>query len=212
MLIIRKDPQCLKALSENLSLMQKSLWRFWITLTTLLTLLVGIGLYGFRLSQQPAALLSEQTQTLSRLMVRQLAQTSVYWLDNPTQLTQWLTTLAQEPLILDATVYDLKGQTLGQSPNALEIKALTGFATPLDTAKQGRQQLIEPIYSQENKVLGFFRLTLEQRQILLPAHQQQSRWRQHWHWMMLMLVITGGLLMTIKNWAKWPKMSKKKRP
>lgn len=210
MIIIETNHQTLKIGSEIPFCMQTSPWRFWITLTILLSLSVGVGVYGFRLSHQPATLLSEQTQTLSRLMVRQLAQTAETWLSSPEQLQTWLTQLSQESLILDASVYDLTGVPIAQSDQALPIKVITGQATPLATAQTGRQQLIEPIYQQE-KMVGFFRLTLEIRDVLLPAYEQQSRWRQHWHWMMLMLVVTGALLMHIKNWSKWPKFHKKKR-
>ena len=141
-------------------------WRLFILFGCLAALITMVE-YGSNLAKQNYRTLSDQTQQLSRLVVRQAADTAAADVieKNQDRLQQLVEQLAKEPLLLDASIYDLEGVTLAKSQEALPLKQVTGLSTPLAVASYGRQQLIEPIMSQ-HQVVGFVRITLEHDKLI----------------------------------------------
>ncbi|WP_394166558.1 YtjB family periplasmic protein [Photobacterium piscicola] len=140
-------------------------------------LLISIGIlqYGAILSQQNYQMLSEQTQTLSQVIVRQAAKNAAADIKNKDQhqLQLLVNNLAAEPLILDATIYNLEGVALAKTKTALPLEQLTGLSTPLAMASIGRQQIAEPVLM-NNHIIGFMRITLERDKLLTHAIDQMS--------------------------------------
>lgn len=141
-------------------------WRLFILFGCLAALITMVE-YGSNLAKQNYRTLSDQTQQLSRLVVRQAADTASTDVieKNQDRLQLLVEQLAKEPLLLDASIYDLEGITLAKSQNALPLPQVTGLSTPLAVASYGRQQLIEPIMSQ-HQVVGFVRITLEHDKLI----------------------------------------------
>lgn len=140
-------------------------------------LLISIGIlqYGAILSQQNYQMLSEQTQTLSQVIVRQASKNAAADIKNKDQrqLQLLVNNLAAEPLILDATIYNLEGVALAKTKTALPLEQLTGLSTPLAMASIGRQQIAEPVLM-NNHIIGFMRITLERDKLLTHAIDQMS--------------------------------------
>ncbi|HIF9429995.1 TPA: YtjB family periplasmic protein [Photobacterium damselae] len=156
--------------------LNKSRWPRFKQLGVLLFSLIGvIGMleYGARLTQDNYEMLGEQTQALSRILVRQAAETAAPdILDNDQDKLQDLVQqLSKEPLILDASVYNLEGQTLAKTEGSMPLEQVTGLSTPLAVASIGRQQIVEPIFSDQHMV-GFLRITLEHNKLLAHASSQ----------------------------------------
>ncbi|UXI00790.1 YtjB family periplasmic protein [Photobacterium sp. TY1-4] len=149
--------------------------RFWQVLVLAASLggLVAMLEYGADLNLRNYRALSEQTQTLSRMVVRQAAATAAQdMLDKDQNKLQALVQrLSEEPLILDASIYDLEGVTVAQTEEAMPLEQVTGMSTPLSVASFGRQQVVEPIMT-EDQVVGFVRITLEQGRLLEKAASQ----------------------------------------
>lgn len=74
-------------------------------------------------------MLGEQTQALSRILVRQAAETAAPdILDNDQDKLQDLVQqLSKEPLILDASVYNLEGQTLAKTEGSMPLNRSQAF-------------------------------------------------------------------------------------
>ncbi|MEJ2765519.1 AhpA/YtjB family protein [Photobacterium sp. MCCC 1A19761] len=149
--------------------------RLWQVLVLAASLggLVAMLEYGADLNLRNYRALSEQTQTLSRMVVRQAAATAAQdMLDKDQNKLQALVQrLSEEPLILDASIYDLEGVTVAQTEEAMPLEQVTGMSTPLSVASFGRQQVVEPIMT-EDQVVGFIRITLEQGLLLEKAASQ----------------------------------------
>ncbi|KJG09955.1 hypothetical protein C0Z01_12335 [Photobacterium kishitanii] len=168
-----------------------------ILLICLLTF-IGILQYGALLSQQNYQLLSEQTQTLSQIIVRQAAQNAAVDLENKDQdqlqlLVQNLTT---EPLILDASIYNLEGVVLAKTKAAMPLEQLTGLSTPLAIASIGRQQIAEPVLL-NGHIIGFMRITLEHDKLLAHAFAQMASMTAIIRGLIIAALILGGLLMLV---------------
>ncbi|SMY17696.1 YtjB family periplasmic protein [Photobacterium aquimaris] len=168
-----------------------------ILLICLLTF-IGILQYGTSLSQQNYQLLSEQTQTLSQIIVRQAAQNAALDIENKDQdqlqlLVQNLTT---EPLILDASIYNLEGVVLAKTKAAMPLEQLTGLSTPLAMASIGRQQIVEPILL-NGHIIGFIRITLEHDKLLTHAYTQMATMTAIIRGLIIAALILGGLLMLV---------------
>ncbi len=145
-----------------------------ILLGCLLTF-IGILQYSALLSQKNYHMLSEQTQTLSQVIVRQAAQNSAPDIVNKDQhkLRLLVRNLASEPLILDATIYNVEGVVLAKTKTAMPLEQLTGLSTPLAMASIGRQQIAEPVLMNDH-IIGFIRITLEHDKLLTHAIEKMS--------------------------------------
>ncbi|QSV13610.1 YtjB family periplasmic protein [Photobacterium ganghwense] len=141
-------------------------WQLFVVFSCLAALFTMLE-YGSDLTKRNYRALSEQTQQLSRLAIRQAAETASLNLveKNHDPLQALAEQLSREPLILDATIYDLEGVTLAQTEDAMPLEQVTGLSTPLSVASIGRQQLVEPVMNQD-QVVGYIRITLEHDQLL----------------------------------------------
>ncbi|MGF1699633.1 YtjB family periplasmic protein [Photobacterium makurazakiensis] len=146
------------------------LWQFTV-LVSCFAAIIAMLEYGSDITQRNYRSLSEQTQQLSRLLVRQAANTAASDLVDKKQdsLQELVQQLSSEPLILDATIYDVEGVTFAKTVDAMPLEQVTGMSTPLSVASYGRQQLIEPIKS-AGQVVGFLRITLEHNKVVNKTH------------------------------------------
>lgn len=151
--------------------------------------------YGSDLNLRNYQMLSEQTQSLSRMVVRQAAETAEKDVleDNQDKLQVLVQQISQESLILDASIYDLEGITLAKTEDAMPLEQVTGLSTPLSIASFGRQQIVEPILSDKH-VIGFIRITLEHGKLVENATSQIEDMTNIVRGLVLAAVFIGFLL------------------
>ncbi len=151
--------------------------------------------YGSDITIRSYQALSNQTQSLSRMVVRQAAETAANDIIEKQQdkLQALVQQLSLEPLILDATIYDLEGITVAKTEDAMPLGQVTGISTPLSVASFGRLQIIEPIMA-EDQVVGFVRITLEHGKLLEHAASQVEYMTNIIRGMVIAALIIGFLL------------------
>ncbi|GAB6261569.1 YtjB family periplasmic protein [Photobacterium sp. CCB-ST2H9] len=149
------------------------IWQFLVLALSFVGLITMLE-YGARLNQNNFDMLSEQTQSLSRIIARQAASTaSDDILDKDQDRLQALVNrISDEPLILDASVYDLEGSPLAQTEDAMPLEQISGLTTPLSTASIGRQQIVQPVLTDDGQIVGYLRLTLEHGKLVQHAADQ----------------------------------------
>ncbi|MCD9466948.1 AhpA/YtjB family protein [Photobacterium iliopiscarium] len=170
--------------------LQKAMILFVCLLTS-----IGILQYGALLSQQNYQMLSEQTQALSQIIIRQAANNAADDIENKNQrqLQLLVNNLAAEPLILDASIYNLEGVALAKTKTALPLEQLTGLSTPLALASIGRQQIAEPVLM-NGHIIGFMRITLEHDKLLVNAIDHMSTMTAIIRGLIIAALIIGILL------------------
>lgn len=141
-----------------------------VILFVCLLMFIGILQYSSKINQQNYLMLNQQTQALSQIIVRQAAKNAATNIaeKNQDKLQTLAAHLANEPLILDATIYNIEGVTLAKTKTAMPLEQLTGLSTPLAMASLGRQQIAEPVFHQGH-IVGFVRVTLERDKLLADA-------------------------------------------
>ena len=105
----------------------KHLWQLSVIVACLSTIML-LFTYSNQLNKRNYKMLYDQTESLSRLLLRQSAATAYPALegDNLKPLNALIKQLEAEPLILDATIYDVKGNLLANSSNSIPLDQLTG--------------------------------------------------------------------------------------
>ncbi|WP_120511587.1 YtjB family periplasmic protein [Photobacterium salinisoli] len=171
------------------------IWQFVVLAVSFAGLITMLE-YGARLNQNNFNMLSEQTQSLSRIIARQAASTAVGDILDKQQdkLQDLVNRISDEPLILDASIYDLEGVPLAQTEDAMPLEQVSGLTTPLSTASIGRQQLVQPVMTDEGQVVGFIRLTLEHGKLVQHAADQIDSMTNTVRGMLLVALFIGFIL------------------
>ncbi|KXF79709.1 YtjB family periplasmic protein [Enterovibrio coralii] len=172
----------------------KRLWQFLVVIACFGTILM-LFMYSNQLNHRNYKMLYDQTESLSRVILRQAAATAYTAIsgdDNET-LQLLVANLQEEPLILDAAVYDVRGNVLAASVGAMPLEQLTGLNTPLAVASIGRQQLVEPI-ALDGHITGFVRITLEHGNVIKAASNRLEQSINLVRAMILVALVTGALL------------------
>ncbi len=172
----------------------KHLWQLSVIVACLSTIML-LFTYSNQLNKRNYKMLYDQTESLSRLLLRQSAATAYPALEgnNLKPLNALIKQLEEEPLILDATIYDVKGNLLANSSTSIPLDQLTGVNTPLSVASIGRQQLVEPI-TNGSKLVGFIRITLEHGELIKDASNRLEQNINLVRFMLLIALSTGALL------------------
>ncbi|AMG31133.1 hypothetical protein AL542_12745 [Grimontia hollisae] len=172
----------------------KRLWQFIVVVACFSTVMM-LFMYSNQLNNRNYKMLYDQTESLSRVILRQAAATAHTALvsDDVASLQTLVNHLQSEPLILDAAVYDIKGKRVASSLSAMPLEELTGLNTPLSVASIGRQQLVEPI-AENGNISGFIRITLEHGEVIKAASNRLEQSINLVRAMILVAIATGALL------------------
>ncbi|MGF1709140.1 YtjB family periplasmic protein [Vibrio kagoshimensis] len=142
---------------------------------------------------------SKQLETLTKVLISQasLSASKMIAQQDQERLLQLTNQLSQDRLVFDATIYDAEGIRLASSEQASTVRDILGLDTPLATASIGRQQLVEPIYSAENAIIGFVRVTFETGKVTSISDHHYRRIDRYMLGMILMGFISGMLFILI---------------
>ncbi|OEE74124.1 hypothetical protein A1OQ_09825 [Enterovibrio norvegicus FF-162] len=172
----------------------KKLWQFIILVACFATVMM-LFMYSSQLNNRNYKMLYDQTESLSRVILRQAAAAAHDAIanDDIESLQRLVANLQSEDLILDSAVYDIRGNIVVNSVGAMPLEQLTGLNTPLSVASIGRLQLVEPIADNGN-VVGFLRITLEHGDVIKVASNRLEQSINLVRAMILVAIVTGALL------------------
>lgn len=161
-----------------------------------LALLVALMQGASWFSQQHQKQRNPQLEELARTLARQVAlnMTPLFRGETPDErkIRQVLTQLTAESRILDAAVYDDKGDRIARAGEGVELRDRLA----LDGKKAGgyfNQQIVEPIQG-KNGPLGYLRLTLDTH--TLPTEAKQVDNTTNILRLMLLLSLAIGVVLT----------------
>ncbi|MGO2508904.1 MAG: YtjB family periplasmic protein [Vibrio hibernica] len=182
--------------------MQTSLfsWRVFLRLIAI-ALLTGMFIYtiinSFVISRDNERIQNSQLNTLTSLLVSQAAMSASNLIMNDDQdaLLNLANQIASEKLVQDATIYNTEGIRLASSDKAKPARATLGFDTPLGSANIGLEQLVKPIFN-DNNAIGFIRITFEKGEVTAIS---DHRYRNSDHLMYIMLILSflSGILLCL---------------
>lgn len=141
---------------------------------------------------------AHQLETLTKILISQASLSASEMIMNNDQerLLQLTNQLAQDSLVFDATIYDAQGVRLASSEEALSVREVLGIDTPLATASIGRQQLVEPVTS-DDAVIGFVRVTFETGRVTAISDHHYRKSDRFMYLMVLMSFACGILFITL---------------
>lgn len=161
-----------------------------------LALLVALMQGASWFSQQHQQQRNPQLEELARTLARQVAINLTPWVRSETpderKIRQLLTQLTAESRILDAGVYDEKGDMIARAGEGVDVRDRLA----LDGKKAGgyfNQQIVEPIQG-KNGPLGYLRLTLDTH--TLPTEAKQVDNTTNILRLMLLLSLAIGVVLT----------------
>ncbi|MEZ9563929.1 YtjB family periplasmic protein [Vibrio artabrorum] len=138
---------------------------------------------------------AKQLETLTKVLISQasLSASKMITQQDQERLLDLTNQLSKDRLVFDATIYDAEGIRLASSEKALSVREVLGLDTPLSTASIGRQQLVEPVYSPENTIIGFIRVTFETGKVTAISDHHYRKSDRYMIGMVLMGFISGAL-------------------
>jgi membrane protein len=150
------------------------------------------------ISQGNERIQNNQLEVLSKILVSQASLSASQMIADQDQerLGTLTNQLAQERLVLDATVYNAEGVKLAASNDAVSAREVLGLDTPLSTASIGRQQLVEPIIK-EGTIIGFIRITFETGKVTAISDHHYRKSDRYMYTMILMSFLCGLILMPL---------------
>ena len=163
-----------------------------ICLALLVALMQGASWFSQQHQQQRNPQLEELARTLARQVALNLAPLVRSETPDEKKVRQLLTQLTAESRILDAGVYDEKGDMIARAGESVELRARLA----LDGKKAGgyfNQQIVEPIQG-KNGPLGYLRLTLDTH--TLPTEAKQVDNTTNILRLMLLLSLAIGVVLT----------------
>lgn len=139
-----------------------------LAILSLIAMVAVIGVNSVKITKGNEQIQKNQLETLIKVLVSQASLSAGDMIVNQDQerLLKLTNQLAQDNLVFDATIYDAEGIRLASSDKGKSVREILGLDTPLETARIGKQQLVEPIMH-DNSVLGFVRITFETGKVCL---------------------------------------------
>ncbi|HDY7980047.1 YtjB family periplasmic protein [Vibrio vulnificus] len=183
--------------------MKESLFSLRNALRVIALLLLGVMFFvtiknSVVISKGNEKIQAQQLETLTKVLSSQAALSASEMIVQKDQekLLKLTNQLAKERLVFDATVYDSEGVRLASSDKALTAREVLGLDTPLATAGIGRQQLVEPVFT-DNSIVGFIRITFETGKVTAFSDHHYRKIDRYMFLMILMSFVSGVLFILI---------------
>ncbi|ANU35543.1 YtjB family periplasmic protein [Vibrio scophthalmi] len=140
-------------------------FRMAIRVLVILFLIAGgamIAVNSVKITKGNEQIQANQLETFTKVLISQASLSAGTMISEGDQerLLRLTNQLSQDKLVFDATIYNAEGIRLASSDKAKSVREILGLDTPLETARIGRQQLVEPIMH-DNSIVGFIRMTFE---------------------------------------------------
>ena len=174
-----------------------------LTIVSLISMLIVIGINSVKISQANQDIQKNQLDTLIKVLVSQasLAAGEMIASQDQERLLKLTNQLSKDDLVFDATIYDAEGVRLASSDKSKSVREILGLDTPLETARIGKQQLVEPV-TYDNVVIGFVRLTFETGKVTAFSDHYYRKSDRYMYTMVAMSFITGILLTIVVQKAQ----------
>ncbi|RJG51332.1 hypothetical protein D1Z90_00950 [Motilimonas pumila] len=180
---------------------QKHLY-IWRAMQLLLALvLLGYIIYlNVDLNYLASKSRTEQTQMFGSTLTSRAAQDAATFLQNEQteELDRLVASLAADPLVRDATIYNHLGEIIHQSEDpasldlVLHIKPVKSSSDARESA-HNRIPYVAELYQEKQKI-GYLRVTLEQGKILQQINNYQSQARSSTKTMLVLAFLVGFLI------------------
>lgn len=183
--------------------MESSLFSFRMALRALaiLSLIAMVGVIGVnsvKITKGNEQIQKNQLETLTKVLVSQASLSAGEMIVNQDQerLLKLTNQLAKDNLVFDATIYDAEGIRLASSDKGKSVREILGLDTPLETARIGKQQLVEPIMH-DSAAIGFVRITFETGKVTAFSDHYYRKSDRYMYTMVGMSFIAGLLLAVV---------------
>ncbi|AIU66013.1 MULTISPECIES: YtjB family periplasmic protein [Vibrio] len=169
-----------------------------LAILSLIAMVAVIGVNSVKITKGNEQIQKNQLETLIKVLVSQASLSAGDMIVNQDQerLLKLTNQLAQDNLVFDATIYDAEGIRLASSDKGKSVREILGLDTPLETARIGKQQLVEPIMH-DNSVLGFVRITFETGKVTAFSDHYYRKSDRYMYTMVGMSFIAGLLLAVV---------------
>lgn len=168
-----------------------------LAILALIAMVAVIGVNSVKITKGNEQIQQNQLKTLTQVLVSQasLSAGDLIATEDQERLLKLTNQLTQDNLVYDAAIYNAEGIRLASSDNATIVRETLGLDTPLETARIGKQQLVEPIIH-DNAVIGFIRITFETGKLTAFSDHY---YRKSDRYMVTMVAISfiSGLLLAI---------------
>jgi membrane protein len=157
-----------------------------------------IAINSVKITKGNEQIQNNQLETLTSILISQasLSASNMIATQDQERLLNLMNQLVQDRLVSDATIYDAEGIKLAASHTAKSVREMLGLDTPLETARIGKQQLVEPILH-DNIIVGFIRVTFETGALTAVSDHFYRKSDRYMYTMVGMSFIAGLLLALI---------------
>ncbi|NOH81129.1 SMP protein [Vibrio sp. RE86] len=183
--------------------MDSSLFSFRMALKVLATILLvamvaTIAINSVKITKGNERIQANQLETLTDILISQasLSASDMITTQDQERLLKLTNQLAKDSLVVDATIYNAEGIKLAASDQAKSVREMLGLDTPLQTARIGKQQLVEPILK-DGGVIGFVRITFETGKLTAFSDHYYRKSDRYMYTMVGMSFIAGLILALI---------------
>jgi len=169
-----------------------------LAILSLIAMVAVIGVNSVKITKSNEQIQKNQLETLTQTLISQASLSAGDMIVGQDQerLLKLTNQLAQDTLVYDATIYDAEGIRLASSDSAKSVREILGLDTPLETARIGKQQLVEPIV-RDNVVLGFVRVTFENGRLTAYSDHYYRKSDRYMYTMVGMSFVAGFLLAVV---------------
>ncbi|KGY08631.1 MULTISPECIES: YtjB family periplasmic protein [Vibrio] len=166
-----------------------------LAILCLVAMVAIIGVNSVKITKGNEQIQQNQLETLTQILISQasLSAGDMIVAQDQERLLKLTNQLAKDALVYDAAIYDAEGIRLASSESAKSVRQILGLDTPLETARIGKQQLVEPII-RDNVVLGFVRITFETGRVTAFSDHYYRKSDRYMYTMVGMSFIAGLLL------------------
>jgi len=167
-----------------------------VQIATLIVICIIIAIQSTVLENTAKDLKYQQTEKFAHSLTNLAAAEATRYLANKKnkELQVLMEDLSHASIIRDATIYNDLGEILYQSKNVLPLPDLLKISNDKIQQTTGIIPYIAELYSEENKKIGYIRITLEQDKILglIQNYQDKSTTTMI---ELLVLAFVGGIIL-----------------
>lgn len=176
-------------------------FRMAIRVLAILFLIAGgamIAVNSVKITKGNEQIQANQLETFTKVLISQASLSAGTMISEGDQerLLRLTNQLSQDKLVFDATIYNAEGIRLASSDKAKSVREILGLDTPLETARIGRQQLVEPIMH-DNSIVGFIRMTFETGKLTAFSDHYYRKSDRYMYSMVGVSFVAGFLLAVI---------------